>query len=71
MAEAIKPANVIPICMVDKNSVGLAKIRTNCCAFLCPSSAMILILVSLRVIKAISEAAKKALVAISAMRIRA
>ena len=59
------PANVIPICIVDKNLLGVSSIFCICCAFLFPSFACFSILASFKAIYAISLAAKNAFKAIN------
>ena len=61
VAEVRNPARVTPIWMVARKFEESAVSFSTCRAFLCPSSAIFRILLSLRVIMAISEAAKKAL----------
>jgi len=64
-ALAKKPAKVTPTCMVARNLPGSHNSFASKPAFLSPSSAIILSLLSLRVIRAISDAAKKAFINIS------
>ena len=60
-----KPANVIPICIVDKNLLGVSNIFCICLALLLPSLACFSILASFNAIYAISLAAKNAFNAIN------
>ncbi len=67
-ALARKPASVIPIWMVARNLLGSPRSFIRSTAFLSPASAISFILLSLSDMRAISDAAKNALTAISIIR---
>ncbi len=60
VADARKPAKVTPIWIVARKFDELDVSLSTCCAFLCPFSAILRILLSLSEITAISDAAKNA-----------